>query len=169
MKAKDTEKENIDNTEIQDMIYDFFMESDSVRIRMIEWKRDFIKQVILLSAWIIAFSIPILNNWGLVNRKCLFLISQILFVLLIIIGIYHFYWINKQEDKLYKSIISPFLLLDRNTTLDKLLSDLTTNTEYSLKSLPKYKNFEIFEKITMFVLTWWFIVWLIILVVSLFA
>ena len=169
MEAKKIENESIDNTEIQDMIYDFFMESDSVRIRMIEWKRDFIKQVILLSAWIIAFSIPILNNWGLVNRKSLFLISQILFVLLIIIGIYHFYWINKQEDKLYKSIISPFMLLDKNTTLDKLISDLSNNTEYALKSLPKYKNFETFEKVTMFVLTWWFIVWLIILVISLFA
>lgn len=157
------------DTEFIGMISDFFNESDSARIRMIEWKRDFIKQIILLSAWIIAFSIPILDNWWLVSVKRLFSISQVIFILLIIVWVFYFYRINKQEEKMYKSIVSPFMSINKNTNPDDFMLNFMNNLWTLPKKLPNLKKFEKLEKITMWLLTWWFIGALILMVISLFA
>ena len=169
MKAKETEKKNKNNTGLQDIVSDFFKETDPYRLRMIDWKRDFIKQMILLSAWIIAFSIPILNNWWFVNIKSLFIISQIIFVLLIIIGVFYFYWINKQEEKIYTNIISPFKSVSEKTSKEEFILNTITQLKKMAENLPNAKMFTIIEKISINSLTWWFIWWLIILLVSLFA
>ena len=157
------------NIEFIDMIADFFNEIDPARVRMIEWKRDFIKQIILLSAWIIAFSIPILDNWWLVSLKRLFSISQIIFVLLIIAWVFYFYRINKQEEKTYKSIVSPFMSINKNTNPDDFMLGFINHLWKLPKQLPYYKKFETFEKIITLFLTRWFIGALILMVISLFT
>ena len=169
MKAKETEKKNKNNTGLQDIVSDFFKETDPYRLRMIDWKRDFIKQMILLSAWIIAFSIPILNNWWFVNIKSLFIISQIIFVLLIIIWVFYFYWINKQEEKIYTNMISPFKSVSEKTSKEEFIINTITQLKKMAENLPNAKTFTIIEKISINSLTWWFIWWLIILLISLFA
>lgn len=169
MKAKETEKKNKNNTRLQDIVSDFFKETDPYRLRMIDWKRDFIKQMILLSAWIIAFSIPILNNWWFVNIKSLFIISQIIFVLLIIIWVFYFYWINKQEEKIYTNMISPFKSVSEKTSKEEFIINTITQLKKMAENLPNAKTFTIIEKISINSLTWWFIWWLIILLISLFA
>ena len=169
MKAKETEKKNKNNTGLQDTVSDFFKETDPYRLRMINWKRDFIKQMILLSAWIIAFSIPILNNWWFVNIKSLFIISQIIFVLLIIIWVFYFYWINKQEEKIYTNMISPFKSVSEKTSKEEFIINTITQLKKMAENLPNAKTFTIIEKFSINSLTWWFIWWLIILLISLFA
>lgn len=172
MEAKETEKENIDNmdnVELQDIISDFFIETDSYRLRMIDWKRDFIKQIVLLSAWVIAFSIPILNNWGFVNIKRLFIVSQIIFVLLIITWVFYFYRINNQEEKIYTNIISPFKSVNEKTSKEEFILNTIIQLKKMAENLPNPKKVIIIEKFSIHFLTWWFIVWLIILVISLFA
>jgi len=158
-----------ENIELQNIISDFFIETDSYRLRMIDWKRDFIKQMVLLSAWVIAFSIPILNNWWFVNIKRLFITSQILFVLLIIVWVFYFYRINSQEEKLYTNFISPFYSVNEKTSKEEFILNTVTQLKKTAESLPSLKKITIIEKFSINFLTWWFIWWLIILLISLFA
>lgn len=84
---------------------DLVLDMEPSRIEMIKWKRDFIKQIIILSAWIIAFAIPILDKWEIIKNHCFYNISLLWFILCIIIWLIYFYRINKNEQDTYKNTI----------------------------------------------------------------
>jgi hypothetical protein len=104
----------------------------------------------------------------LVGEKRLFSISQIIFVLLIIAWVFYFYRINKQEEKTYKWIVSPFMSINKNTNPDDFMLGFINHLWKLPKELPDYKNFETFEKLITLFLTRWFIGALILMVISLF-
>ncbi len=61
------------------------------QMKFIEFHRDFIKTIITLSAWVIAFSVPIFNKSDLIQNRNLFIIALFWFLLTIIFWLYHLF------------------------------------------------------------------------------
>lgn len=149
---------------------EFLKQTEPARVRMIEGKRDFLKQIILLSAWIIAFAIPILWSSTLISHKGLYTISLTLFVLLIIVGILHFYWTNQLEEKTYRQITNfmiQFLYKWENAKNQQELLDILPMMNTMFDIWEKWKCIECREKRITNFLVWGFVAWLAFLVLSL--
>lgn len=149
---------------------EFLKQTEQARVRMIEGKRDFLKQIILLSAWIIAFAIPILDKWELIQNRGIYLLSLIFFVGLITVGILHFYWTNQLEEKTYKNtmtIMQKIFQKQQDVRDQKDIIDIFP----MLWSLFDFGNdakcIECREKRTTNFLVWGFVAWLALLVLSL--
>lgn len=149
---------------------EFLKQADPARVRMIEGKRDFLKQIILLSAWIIAFAIPILDKWNLIQYKGLYRISLTLFILLIIVGVFHFHWTNQLEEKTYKNtmiIMQKIFQKQQDVRDQKDIIDIFPML-WSLFDLGNDAQcIECRERRTTNFLVWGFIAWLALLVLSL--
>lgn len=165
MDEKELEKftEFCDQTENQ---MDLLLDMEHSRVEMIKWKRDFIKQIIILSAWIIAFAIPILDKWEIIKNHCFYNISLLWFILCIIIWLIYFYWINKQEQDTYKNTVwfITWIKLD-----DDIISTLKNTTDWlkDLKEkLPNPIKFQKYEKWGQLSLLIIFIISLISMVIS---
>lgn len=149
---------------------EFLKQADPARVRMIEGKRDFLKQIILLSAWIIAFAIPILDKWNLIQYKGLYRISLTLFILLIIVGVFHFHWTNQLEEKTYRKITSSMqqlLYKWENAKNQQEVLDILPMMNAMFDIWEEWKCIECREKRTTNFLVWGFVAWLALLVLSL--
>ena len=107
------------------------MNMEPSRLEMVKWKRDFLKQLIILSAWIIAFAIPILDKWWIIKSECIYYISLIGFIVTIISWIIYRYCLNKQEQNIYKDFIDYFehILLLIKEYLYLFMSSLLTSMD----------------------------------------
>lgn len=149
---------------------EFLKQTEPARVRMIEGKRDFLKQIILLSAWIIAFAVPILGKWDLIKNECVYMFSLILFVGLIIVGVLHFYWTNQLEEKTYRKITSSMqqlLYKWENAKNRQEVLDILPMMNAMFDIWEKWKCIECREKRTTNFLVWGFVAWLALLVLSL--
>lgn len=149
---------------------EFLKQTEPARVRMIEGKRDFLKQIILLSAWVIAFSIPILDKWEFIQNRGMYWFSLILFIGLIIVGVLHFYWTNQLEEKTYKNTMSTMQKIFQKEAQVKDQNDIMELVSM-LWSLFDFGNdakcIECREKRTTNFLVWGFVAWLALLVLSL--
>jgi hypothetical protein len=136
------------------------------RVEMVKWKRDFIKQIIILSAWIIAFAIPILDKWWIIKRQCIYNISLFWFIISIILWLIYFYRLNRKEENIYKDFMSFATWIDLSGDIESVLQNVTNWLGDIMKKLPNPIKFYEHEKCIQLSLLIIFVISLISMVVS---
>jgi len=98
---------DLDNLEnLMEFYQDSFKQIEPYWMKYIEFHRDFIKNIILLSAWIIGFSIPIFWKSDLIKSNLLFLISLIWFILVVILGLVYLKILLSNDNKYIKKTMN---------------------------------------------------------------
>ena len=143
------------------------LDMEPSRLEMVKWKRDFIKQIIILSAWIIAFAIPILDKWWIIKCQCIYNISLIWFILSIIIWLIYFYRLNREEQNTYKNFMSFAMWIDLSGDIESVLQNATNWLGDIKETQPNPIKFYKIEKLIQTILLVFFIVSLIFLIISL--
>ena len=145
---------------------DLLMAMEPSRLEMVKWKRDFLKQLIILSAWIIAFAIPILDKWWIIKSECIYYISLIGFIVTIISWIIYRYCLNKQEQNIYKDFIWFAIWIDLQwDSIESIWNtiDSLNNMKWNFPNPIKFHKLEKYIQLSLMIL---FIISLILLIIS---